>query len=192
MTNQNEEKINKVLELLDSKKVGKNIEELLNRYVYKSEEVVTTRDIGVSDDLFKELKIKEINYQLNFNYKNKTLQILLTNNSSGVFPDGVSYDYYVLILIHNGITVLTDNVDSEYNSYGSFYRKERFYEFTLKSFKNGSWIDDLDYLVNNFKEYEINIEKIENEKKIKTLSDNIDLDPIDWRIIWLTPKVFEN
>jgi len=179
MTNQNEEKINKVLELLDSKKVGKNIEELLNRYVYDSDEVITNRNVGISDDLFRELKIKQIDFQLNFNYKDKTLQILLTNNSSGTFPDGDFYNYYELIIIYNEITVLVDKVNQESDTYGTSYRKGSFYEFTLKSFKNGSWMDDLDFLVKNFKEYEKNIEKIEKEKKQNILSNNIDLDPID-------------
>jgi hypothetical protein len=50
---------------------------------------------------------------------------------------------------------------------------------SLKSFKNGSWMDDLNYLIRNF-DYSEKIRKSnEVEKKQKQIADNLDLDPLD-------------
>ena len=67
-----EEKIKKVLELLESKNVSQNIENLLNRYEFGSNEITfkqggyfnseSSKDVdGLNDTLLKELKINEIN-----------------------------------------------------------------------------------------------------------------------------------
>jgi hypothetical protein len=105
-----EEKIKKVRELLESKNVSQNIENLLNRYEFGSNEITfkqggyfnseSSKDVdGLNDTLLKELEINEINKHSHFEYKEKSLQILLTNNTSGSFPDGETYNSCELIVI---------------------------------------------------------------------------------------------
>ncbi len=76
-----EEKIKKVLELLSSKKVGVNINLLLtfSRYgnlFFDSNEVRVSKEVGLSEELINEFKVKEITQQLNFFYNEKSLKIL--------------------------------------------------------------------------------------------------------------------
>ena len=53
----------------------------------------SSKDLDVlNDTLIKELEIKEIIKHLYFEYKEKSLQIVLTNNTSGSFPDGDTYN----------------------------------------------------------------------------------------------------
>jgi len=185
-----EEKIKKVIEILYLKNVSKNIDNLLNRYVFESNEIICKQGgyfnsaspekvDGLSDDLINDLDIKEINTHLYFNYKEKLLQILLTNNTSGSYPDGDTYDSYDLIVIYNDVCVLKDSVSREFDTYGSNYRVGSFSSNSLKSFKNGSWMDDLEYLIKNLDEYEKNRNSIEEEIKTKKLANKLDLNPLD-------------
>jgi hypothetical protein len=183
-----EEKIKKVLELLETKKVSKNIENLLNRHDFRFDEIVvkqrkylTSSSLneveGLNASLIQELEIKEINKHLYFEYKEKTLHIFLANDTSGSFPDGDTYNLCELIVIYNGTCVLKDSISKETDLYGSVYRVGGFH--SLKSFKNGSWMDDLNYLIRNF-DYSEKIRKSnEVEKKQKQIADNLDLDPLD-------------
>jgi hypothetical protein len=50
---------------------------------------------------------------------------------------------------------------------------------SLKSFKNGSWMDDLTYLIRNFDYFEKVRKTMEVEKKHKQIADKLDLDPLD-------------
>ena len=183
-----EEKIKKVLELLETKNVSKNIENLLNRHDFRFDEIVVKQRKysasssineveGLNDSLIEELEIKEINKHLHFEYKEKSLQILLTNNTSGSFPDGETYNSCELIVIYNGICVLQDRVSEETDLYDSVYRVGSFH--SLKSFKNGSWMDDLNYLIRDFDTFK-KIKKLKKEEeKQKSLADKLDLDPLD-------------
>ena len=183
-----EEKIKKVLELLESKNVSKNIENLLNRYDFGSNEIIfkqggyfnsaSSKDVGgLNDALLKELEINEINKHSHFEYKEKSLQIVLSNNTSGSFPDGETYNSCELIVIYNGICVLQDRVSEETDLYDSVYRVGSFH--SLKSFKNGSWMDDLNYLIRDFDDYEKNRKLSAQEKKQQQIADKLDLDPLD-------------
>jgi len=183
-----EEKIKKVLELLESKNVSKNIENLLNRYDFGSNEIIfkqggyfnsaSSKDVdGLNDTLLKELEINEINKHSHFEYKEKSLQILLTNNTSGSFPDGETYNSCELIVIYNGICVLQDRVSEETDLYDSVYRVGSFH--SLKSFKNGSWMDDLNYLIRDFDDYAKKEKSVAQEKKQQQIADKLDLDPLD-------------
>ena len=174
-----EEKIKKVLELLSSKKVGANINILLTykRYgnlFFESDEIKTTKEVGLSEDLYKELKVKEITQQLNFYYNEKTLQILLTNNISKINENSSYLHRYELIILYNGICVLRDS-DRAPRSLDNNY----FLENTIMSFKNGIWIDDLDYLKSHFYSNWWHKNKSENNAKLKLLADKLDLDPLD-------------
>ena len=189
-----EEKIKKVLELLDSKNVSKNIEKLLNkyvfgsRYVFGSDEIICMQSIssrftsldevkGMNDSLIKDLEIKKINKYLYFEYKEKVLHILLVNDTSGSFPDGDTYNLCELIVIYNGICVLKNSISKETDLYGSTYSVGSFH--SLKSFKNGSWMDDLNYLIRDFDTFK-KIKKLKKEEeKQKSLADKLDLDPLD-------------
>ena len=107
------DQIKKALDLLDSKNVATNLEEILNRYVFEAPDIDYQCEQGLSNDLLQ-------------------------------------------------------------------YKIRRFFETSLKRFKNGSWLDDLNYLVKSFKDYEQQKIQIKNETIKKTLANNIDLDPIDW------------
>ena len=182
-----EEKIKKVLELLETKNVSKNIENLLNRHDFGSNEIIFKQRInfnyasldedGLTDELINELEIKKLNKRLYFKYKEKSLQILLTNNTSGSFPDGDTYSSFELIVIYNSICVLKNSVSEERDLYDSVYRVGSFH--SLKSFKNGSWMDDLNYLIRDFDTFK-KIKKLKKEEeKQKSLADKLDLDPLD-------------
>ena len=182
-----EEKIKKVLELLESKNVSKNIENLLNRYDFGSNEIIFKQrtnfnyasldEDGLTDALINELEIKKLNKRLYFKYKEKSLQILLTNNTSGSFPDGDTYSSFELIVIYNSICVLKNRVIEERDLYDSVYRVGSFH--SLKSFKNGSWMDDLNYLIRDFDTFKKNKKLKQEEEKQKSLADKLDLDPLD-------------
>lgn len=174
-----EEKIRKALDLLESNYVGLNIQYLLNRYTKDSNKVASNLKVGINDELLRELRLwtnEKINHQLNFYYKDNILQILLT----GSFPaENAGETSYALIILHNGLCVLTDSISEMYGEYANDYRHRGFSDYTLKSFKNWSWMDDLDYLNKNLDAYEKNIEKLKNEKQRKQLADKLDLDPLD-------------
>ena len=182
-----EEKIKKVLELLETKKVSKNIENLLNRYDFGSNEIIFKQrtnvncasldEDGLTDTLINELEIKKLNKLLYFKYKEKSLQILLTNNTSGSLPDGDTYSSFELIVIYNGICVLKNSVSEEIDLYDSVYRVGSFH--FLKSFKNGTWMDDLNYLIRDFDSFEKNKKLKQEDEKHKSLADKLDLDPLD-------------
>ena len=182
-----EEKIKKVLELLESKNVSQNIENLLNRYEFGSNEITFKQRInfnyasldedGLTDALINELEIKKLNKRLYFKYKEKSLQILLTNNTSGSLPDGDTYSSFELIVIYNGICVLKNSVSEEIDLYDSVYRVGSFH--FLKSFKNGNWMDDLNYLIKDFDSFEKNKKLKQEDEKHKSLADKLDLDPLD-------------
>jgi hypothetical protein len=182
-----EEKIKKVLELLETKNVSKNIENLLNRHDFGSNEINFKQRInfnyasldedGLTDALINELEIKKLNKRLHFKYKEKSLQILLTNNTSGSLPDGDTYSSFELIVIYNGICVLKNSVSEERDLYDSVYRVGSFH--SLKSFKNGSWMDDLNYLIRDFDTFNKNKKLKQEEEKQKSLADKLDLDPLD-------------
>lgn len=173
-----EEKIRTVLNLLSSKKVGSNINDLLTNYkranYFESIEVKTTKEVGLSEELTKEFKVKEISQQLNFYYKEKSLQILLTNNISEKNANASYLHRYDLIVLYNGLCVFrnSDRVP------GSF-RADNFQEDSIKSFKNGIWLDDLQYLKSHFELIRWNKNKSERNDKLKSISDKLDLDPID-------------
>ena len=138
-----EEKIKKVLELLESKNVSKNIENLLNRYDFGSNEIIFKQrtnfnyasldEDGLTDALINELEIKKLNKRLFFKYKEKSLQILLTNNTSGSLPDGDAYSSFELIVIYNGICVLKNSVSEEIDLYDSVYRVGSFHFLHLNT-----------------------------------------------------------
>ena len=182
-----EEKIKKVLELLESKNVSKNIENLLNRYDFGSNEIIFKQrtnvnyasldEDGLTDTLINDLEIKKLNKLLYFKYKEKSLQILLTNNTSGSLPDGDTYSSFELIVIYNGICVLKNSVSEEIDLYDSVYRVGSFH--FLKSFKNGNWMDDLNYLIRDFDSFEKNKKLKQEDEKHKSLADKLDLDPLD-------------
>ena len=182
-----EEKIKKVLELLESKNVSQNIENLLNRYEFGSNEITFKQRINfnyasldedvLTDALINDLKIKQLNKRLYFKYKEKSLQIFLTNNTSGSLPDGDTHDLYELIVLYNGICVLRDSVSKEHDLYDSVYRVGSFH--SLKSFKNGNWMDDLNYLIRDFDDYTKKEKSVAQEKKQQQIADKLDLDPLD-------------
>lgn len=182
-----EEKIKKVLELLESKNVSKNIENLLNRYDYESDEIIFKRGYfnsvspkeayGLNNELVKELEIEKIEKYLYFKYKEKSLKILLTNNRSGSLSDGDLYNFYDLIVLYKDICVLKDSISKVHSTNGSNYSVGKF--FSMKSFKNGGWIDDLDYLNKSFDEYEKNKKLRQEYEKEKKLAEKLDLDPLD-------------
>ena len=166
-----EEKIKKVLELLESKNVSKNIENLLNRYDFGSNEIIFKQRTNVNyasldEDGLTDTLINE-----------KSLQILLTNNTSGSLPDGDTYSSFELIVIYNGICVLKNSVSEEIDLYDSVYRVGSFH--FLKSFKNGNWMDDLNYLIRDFDSFEKNKKLKQEDEKHKSLADKLDLDPLD-------------
>ena len=174
-----EEKIKKALELLEINYVGANIQYLLNRYTKQSNEVVSNLKVGINDELLKDLKlltIEKIKLQLNFHYKDKSLQILLTNPYPAENAGETSYE---LIILYNGLCVLTDRISEMYGEYANDYRHRGFSDYSVKSFKNGSWMDDLDFLIKNLDEYEKNRNSMEDEIKKKQLADKLDLDPLD-------------
>jgi hypothetical protein len=174
-----EEKIKKVLELLSSKKVGVNINLLLtfSRYgnlFFDSNEVRVSKEVGLSEELINEFKVKEITQQLNFFYNEKSLKILITNNISKTDESQSYLHRYDLIILYNDLCVLreSDRVPRNLDS-------KDFLENTLMSFKNGIWLDDLEYLTSHF--YRISKIKNEAEKnaKLKLKAENFDLDPLD-------------
>ena len=174
-----EEKINKVLDLLSSKKVGANVNVLFTYYKYgnlflESNEVKTTKEVGLSEELRKEFKVKEITQQLNFYYNEKTLQILLTNNISKPNESSSYLHRYDLIILYNGLCVLRDS-DRLPRSLDDNY----FFENTIKSFKNGNWLDDLEYLKSHFYSNWWNKNQSEKNEKLKLIADKLDLDPLD-------------
>jgi hypothetical protein len=183
-----EEKIKKVIELLDSKNTSQNIEDLLNRFEYESNEIIFKRGEyfnsatnekvdGINNDLVNELGIKEINNHLHFIYKEKSLQILMVNETSGSNLEGDRYERHELIVIYNSICVLTLSVNKEFGTFADTYRVGNLY--SLKSFKNGSWLDDLDYLIKSFKEHEHNLAILNRDEQKRKLADKLDLNPLD-------------
>ena len=174
-----EEKIKKVLELLESKKVGANINVLFTYFKYEnlflvSNEVKITKEVGLSEELVKEFKVKEITQQLNFYYNEKSLQILLTNNISKPNESASYLHRYDLIILYNGLCVLRDS-DSAPRSLDN----NNFLENTIKSFKNGNWLDDLEYLKSHFYSNWLNKNQSEKNEKLKLIADKLDLDPLD-------------
>lgn len=187
-----EEKIKKAIEILYLNNVSKNIDNLLNRYVFESNEIICKKGSnfnsaspekvdGLSNELISDLDIREINTHLIFNYKDKSLKILLTNNKPSGLPDGDYFppDSYDLIVIYNDVCVLKDSVIREFDTYGSNYRVGSFSSNSLKTFKNGSWMDDLDFLIKSLDEFEKNRNLIEEKIKKQQLADKLDLDPLD-------------
>ena len=173
-----EEKIKKVLELLSSKEVGTNVNVLLTNYktpsYFESVEVKATKEIGLSEELTKEFKVKEITQQLNFHYNEKILQILSTNNISKHNESASYLHRYDLLIFYNGLCVLRDS-DRVPRSLQSV----SFLEHTIKSFKNGTWLDDLQYLKSHFELNRWNKNKTERNEKLKPIADRLDLDPLD-------------
>ena len=174
-----EEKINKVLDLLSSKKVGANVNLLqtFSRYgnlFFESNEVKVTKEVGLSEELVNEFKVKEITQQLNFYYNEKSLQILLTNNISKPNESASYLHRYDLIILYNGLCVLRDS-DSAPRSLDN----NNFLEKTIKSFKNGNWLDDLEYLKSHFYSNWWNKNQSEKNEKLKLIADKLDLDPLD-------------
>ena len=174
-----EEKINKVLDLLSSKKVGANVNLLqtFSRYgnlFFESNEVKVTKEIGLSEELVNEFKVKEITQQLNFYYNEKSLQILLTNNISKPNESASYLHRYDLIILYNGLCVLRDS-----DSAPRGLDNNNFLENTIKSFKNGNWLDDLEYLKSHFYSNWWNKNQSEKNEKLKLIADKLDLDPLD-------------
>ena len=185
-----EDKIKNAINILNSKNVSKYIEKLLILQVYESNEIIFTQGdyfhisfqnkvSALNYELLKELGIKEIETFFHFKYKEKSICILLANNI--LDSDG---DTYELIVVYNNVCVLESVVIQDFDSNSSVYYLKS-YHF-LKSFKNGSWMDDLDYLIKNFNEFEKNRKIKEEENKLKeeiinrkNLADKLDLDPID-------------
>jgi hypothetical protein len=174
-----EEKIKKVLELLSSKKVGVNINLLLtfSRYgnlFFDSNEVRVSKEVGLSEELINEFKVKEITQQLNFFYNEKNLKILITNNISKTDESQSYLHRYDLIILYNDLCVLreSDRVPRNLDS-------KDFLENTLISFKNGIWLDDLEYLTSHFyRIWTIKNQSKENAK-LKLKAEKFDLDPLD-------------
>ena len=54
-----------------------------------------------------------------------------------------------------------------------------FLENTLMSFKNGIWLDDLEYLTSHFYIISKNKNQAEKNAKLKLKAQNFDLDPLD-------------
>ena len=174
-----EEKINKVLDLLSSKKVGANVNLLqtFSRYgnlFFESNEVKVTKEVGLSEELVNEFKVKEITQQLNFYYNEKSLQILLTNNISKPNESASYLHRYDLIILYNGLCVLRDS-----DSAPRGLNNNNFLENTIKSFKNGNWLDDLEYLKSHFYSNWWNKNQSEKNEKLKLIADKLDLDPLD-------------
>ena len=174
-----EEKINKVLDLLSSKKVGANVNLLqtFSRYgnlFFESNEVKVTKEVGLSEELVNEFKVKEITQQLNFYYNEKSLQILLTNNISKPNENASYLHRYDLIILYNGLCVLRDS-----DSAPRGLDNNNFLENTIKSFKNGNWLDDLEYLKSHFYSNWWNKNQSEKNEKLKLIADKLDLDPLD-------------
>ena len=174
-----EEKINKVLDLLSSKKVGANVNLLqtFSRYgnlFFESNEVKVTKEVGLSEELVNEFKVKEITQQLNFYYNEKSLQILLTNNISKPNESASYLHRYDLIILYNGLCVLRDS-----DSAPRGLDNNNFLENTIKSFKNGNWLDDLEYLKSHFYSNWWNKNQSEKNEKLKLIADKLDLDPLD-------------
>jgi hypothetical protein len=141
---------------------------------FDSNEVRVSKDVSLSEELFKEFKVKEITQQLNFFYNEKSLKILLTNNISKANENQSYLHRYDLIVLYNDLCVLREN-DRVPRSSDS----KEFVEDTLLSFNNGIWLDDLEYLTSHF--YRISKNKNETEKnvKLKLKADKFDLDPLD-------------
>ena len=178
MTSENDEKINQVISILESRNVSDKIDKLLNNYSFyshKLQDIQYDDEKGLTDELINELKIKEINRQLNFIYKDKKLQVLLTNSRYDEDDD----KFYDLIILYKDICVLKDSVTEEIDPYTTTYRKGGFSEYSIKSFKNGSWIDDLGYLIDKFKKNQETSDSVIKNKIKQELSNNINLDPID-------------
>ena len=174
-----EEKINKVLDLLSSKKVGANVNLLqtFSRYgnlFFESNEVKVTKEVGLSEELVNEFKVKEITQQLNFYYNEKSLQILLTNNISKPNENASYLHRHDLIILYNGLCVLRDS-----DSAPRGLDNNNFLEKTIKSFKNGNWLDDLEYLKSHFYSNWWNKNQSEKNEKLKLIADKLDLDPLD-------------
>lgn len=173
-----EEKIRKFHDLVRSKKVIENINDLLNNYktanYFESIEIKVTKEVGLSEELIKEFKVKKITQQINFHYNEKTLQLLLTNNISEPTAGGSYFDRYDLIIIYNGLCVLRDS-DRAPRS----LQRDYLLENTIKLFKNGAWLDDLDYLRSHFFWSWWNKNQSERNAKLKPIADKIDLDSID-------------
>ena len=174
-----EEKINKVLDLLSSKKVAANVNLLqtFSRYgnlFFDSNEVRVSKEVGLSEELVNEFKVKEITQQLNFFYNEKSLKILITNNISKTDESQSYLHRYDLIILYNDLCVLreSDRVPRNLDS-------KDFLENTLMSFKNGIWLDDLEYLTSHF--YRIWTIKNQSEEnaKLKLKAEKFDLDPLD-------------
>ena len=121
-------------------------------------------ELGIS------VAIKEITQQLNFYYKEKSLQILLANNISEKNASAGYMHRYELIILYNGFCVLRNSDRVSGN---------KFLDYTLKSFKNGSWMDDLDYIRVHFEWNRWNKNKTERNEKLKTIADKLDLNRLD-------------
>ncbi|MEI6470974.1 MAG: hypothetical protein WCO72_16090, partial [Betaproteobacteria bacterium] len=144
---------------------------LLNRIKYESDEVISNQVINLNDELKKDFKIENIRNQFNFSYKENFLQILVIEKSMSSFE-------HDLVIIYNNRCVLIDGIVKTFTTKYD-YIHINFNQDTLKSFKNGSWMDDLEYLNKSFDEYERNQKKLEKDKQLKQLADKLDLNPLD-------------
>ena len=81
---------------------------------------------------------------------------------------------YDLIILYNDLCVLRESDREPRN----LDRKD-FFENTIKSFKNGSWLDDLEYLTSHFYQNWSNKNQFEKNSKLKLIADKLDLDPLD-------------
>ena len=173
-----EEKIKKVLDLLSSKEVGKNVNVLLANYktpnYFDSIEIKTTKEVGLSEEFTNEFKVEEITQQLNFYYNEKSLQILSTNNISKHNESASYLHRYDLLIFYNGLCVLSDR-----DRVPRSLQRDTFLEHTINSFKNGAWLDDLQYLKAYFELNRLNKNKSERNDKLKPIADKLDLDPLD-------------
>jgi hypothetical protein len=172
-----QDKINKVLALLSSKKVGENVTDLLRNYLtdkyFESDEIVVNREEGLTVELAAELNIKKITHQLNFYYNEKSLQILLTNSIIKATADGIFYNRHDLIIIFNGLCVLRDSDKQPRN-----LERNHFSEDTIKSFQNGSWIEDIEYLKSHFSVASWKRNQAEKNNRLKPLADKLNLDSL--------------
>lgn len=184
MTSDAEDKINAAIKILVEKDAGKYICYFLNTYDFGDSNIIVDNlkytDVNYQEEeiiktLVINFNINQIEKQVNIKKDESIISIIACNRSSGIMPDGDSYDFSKLLVFRNYECVLEESIDLDCDQYGDFWCKKYFFDFTLKKFKNTPWMDEI-------KECSIAIEDHKNKRdqkkridKLNEVSKNIEL-----------------
>jgi len=165
--------IEKALKLLEVKNVANNLVSLIEVYRTDNDILQINLNSNIEDEIINDIDLKKIDKAHEFIHKQFKIKIIIANMRPSMAPDSSGY-YGDLFVFYNNECVLHNSISREYSEWGSNYQIG-FYEFSLKKLKAGNWIDDLHFIVQAIKAFELGREIREKEAKLKETASKIDL-----------------